>query len=474
MLDKLSRKERNMERDLDRALKLFKQMQLEQKVNNVAEDLEKQADKLDKQAEESAKKDESSDEQQKQQEKSQSDFKNTQEQLREIEKQADKDELSKPEASEKEQNDIEKEMKQSMEQLKKNQSKKASSSQSKSSKSMRAMSKAMQESMESSEMEEMQENMDDLRNILDNLVTLSFGQERVMKDFRGMSLQDPRVTKLSQEQLKLQDDAKIIEDSLNALASRVVQIQSFVTRELTNMKFYMDESTQQLRDRRLSVAASKQQFAMTSINNLALMLSDVLKNMQQEMNAMSMPGKGKGGKKGKKPGEGEGMGEMQKKLNAQMKQMQKGGKSGRGLSEELSQMAAQQAMIRSMLKKMEENAKGTEVGKQQGQQVKELMQKMDETETELVNKRVNPNTINRQDEILTRLLESEKALKQQEEDPRREAEAAKSAKRSSPAFFDSINQTSKTKQVEVLRSVTPNYNLFYKKQANQYLQKLSR
>lgn len=474
LLDRLTRKERNLERDLDRALKLFKQLQLEQKVDNVAKNLEKQADELDKQAEESAKKNETTEEQQKEQEKSQEDFKNTEEQLKEIEKQAEKDELNKPESSENEQKEIEKEMQQAMEQLKKNQGKKASPSQSKAAKAMRSMSKAMQESMESSEMQEMKENMDDLRNILDNLVTLSFGQERVMKDFRGMSLQDPRVLKLSQEQLKLQDDAKIIEDSLNALASRVVQIQSFVTRELTNMKFYMDESTQQLRERRLSVAASKQQFAMTSINNLALMLSDVLKNMQQQMNAMAMPGKGKGEKKGNKPGEGEGMGEMQKKLNAQMKQMQKGGKSGRGLSEELSQMAAQQAMIRSLLKKMEENAKGTEAGKQQEQQIKDLMQKMDETETDLVNKRVNQNTINRQDEILTRLLDSEKALKQQEEDPRREAEAAKSSKRSTPSFFDSTNLNLKTKQVEVLRSVTPNYNLFYKKQANQYLQKLSK
>ena len=179
----------------------------------------------------------------------------------------------------------------------------------------------MKESMQSSEMEEMQENMDDLRSILENLITLSFGEERVMKEFRGMSLQDPRVIKLSQEQLKLQDDAMIVEDSLNALASRVVQIQSFVTRELTNMKFYMDESVQQLRDRRLSMAASKQQFAMTSMNNLALMLSDVLKNMQQQMNAMAMPGKGKGGKKGNNPS---GMGEMQKQLNARMQQLQKG------------------------------------------------------------------------------------------------------------------------------------------------------
>lgn len=470
LLDKLSRKERNLERDLDRALKLFKQMQLEQKVNNIAENLEKQADNLDKQAEENAKKDETSQEQQQQQEKSQEDFKNTQEQLKEIEKEAEKEDLNKPETSENEQQEIEKDMQEAAKQMKENKGKQASSKQKKSAKSMRSMSKAMKESMQSSEMEEMQENMDDLRNILDNLITLSFGQERVMKDFRGMSLQDPRITKLSQEQLKLQDDAKIIEDSLNALASRVVQIQSFVTRELTNMKSYMDESVQQLRERRLSMASSKQQFAMTSINNLALMLSDVLKNMQQQMNAMAMPGKGKGSKKGENPG----MGEMQKQLNAKMQQLQKSGKTGRGLSEELSQMAAEQAMIRQMLKKMEENAKGTEAGKQQDKQVKDLLEKMDESETDLVNKRVNPNLINRQNEILIRLLESEKALKQQEEDPKRQAEAAKSTKRSTPAFFDSTNLQNKTKQVEVLRSVTPNYNLFYKKEANQYLQKVSK
>ncbi|WP_080059695.1 DUF4175 family protein [Spirosoma aerolatum] len=471
LLDKLSRKERNMERDLDRALKLFKQMQLEQKVNNIAENLEKQAENLEKQAQENAKKNETSEDQQKQQEKSQEDFKNTQEQLKELEKQAEKDDLNKPESSEKEQQEIEKDMEDASKNMKSNQGKQAASKQQKSAKSMRAMSKSMKESMQSAEMQEMQENMDDLRNILDNLITLSFGQERVMKDFRGMSLQDPRVTKLSQEQLKLQDDAKIIEDSLNALASRVVQIQSFVTRELTNMKGYMDESVQQLRERRLSMASSKQQFAMTSINNLALMLSDVLKNMQQQMNAMAMPGKGKGGKKGQNPS---GLGEMQQQLNGKMQQLQKGGKTGRGLSEELSQMAAEQAMIRQMLKKLEENAKGTEVGKQQEKQIKDLMEKMDESETDLVNKRVNQNLINRQQEIMVRLLESEKALKQQEEDPKRQAEAAKSTKRSTPAFFDSTNLQNKSKQVEVLRSVTPNYNLFYKKEANQYLQKVSK
>ncbi len=480
-LDKLNRKERNMENDLKRALKLFKQLQMDQKTEAAIQELEKQAEKQDQEAKENEKQPDQKqspeqkakdDQQQKEQQKAQEDFKELQEQLKELEKEAEKDQLRTPDDQEDKQQEIEKEMQDAAEQLKKQQSKKASSSQCKTSKSMKSMAKAMRESMESMEMKEATENMDDIRALLENLLTLSFDQERLMKDFRGMNLQDPRLVKLSQEQLKLQDDAKVIEDSLNALATRVVQIQPFVTRELANMKYYMDESVRELRERRLSMASSKQQFAMTSINNLALMLSDALKQMQAQMNAMAMPGSGKGGKKGKKPEQGQGLGEMQKDLNGKMDKLSKSGKSGQGLSEELSQLAAQQSMIRKLLKEMQENAKGTEAGKGQEKQVQELMEKMDQTETDLVNKRVNPQTINRQNEIVTRLLESEKALRQQEEDTKRESRTAQAPVRKPPVGLDS-NVQSQQRQTEVLRSVTPNYNTFYKNQSNRYLQGIS-
>lgn len=529
ILDRLSRKEKNMQRDLERAMKLFKQMQLEQKLENAMNELEKQAQNQEKEAEENNKEnkdkdakdkgkedkngekkddknadkkddknadkgkedknskdekgdkddkgekgDESSDpeQQKKDQEKAMEDFKKLQEQLKEIQKQAEKDKLRSPDQQSDAQKDIEQQMQQSQQQLDQKQSKKASSSQSKTSKSMRSMMKSMQQSMASMEAQELQENMDDLRNLLENLITLSFGQERLMKEFRGINLQDPRVGKLSQDQLKLQDDARIVEDSLNALASRVNQIQSFVTREMSNMKYYMDQSAQQLKERKLAQASSRQQFAMTSMNNLALLLSDVLKNMQQQMNSMGAPGSGQS--KGKSNNPSGAMGEMQKQLNGKMRQMSQGGTTGRALSEQMAQMAAEQAMIRGLLKKLQESAKGTEVGKQLDKQVNELMEKMDQTETDLVNKRINQSTINRQQEILTRLLESEKALKQQEEDPQRQAQTAKTPKVSSPSFFDSINIRPQIKQAEVLRSVLPTYNPYYKKQANDYLQKVSK
>ena len=50
---------------------------------------------------------------------------------------------------------------------------------------------------------------------------------------------------------------------------------------------------------------------------------------------------------------------------------------------------------------------------------------MEQTETDLVNKIINNETIKRQKEILTRFLESEKAEKERELDEKRESNEAK-------------------------------------------------
>lgn len=183
------------------------------------------------------------------------------------------------------------------------------------------MAQQMEAEMQRSQTMQMQEDMDSLRDILENLHTLSFDQEQLMKDFKGVNLSDPRFVQLAQKQIKLQDDSKVIEDSLYALANRVLEIQSFITRELNNMKYYMDESARNIKDRKLPMVAPNQQFAMTSANNLALMLSDVFQRMQEALAmAMMMPGKGDKSESGNSPGE------MQQQLNQQMREMGRGAK----------------------------------------------------------------------------------------------------------------------------------------------------
>jgi hypothetical protein len=510
-LDQLRNKEKNMEKELERMKDLFKKLQLEAKLDKQIEELKKLAEKQDdlaakteKQKPEDKNKDdkgkdkdskdkenkdgkdnkdakdkegkdkENKDKEglQKEQEKLKKEFEDIKKDLKDVEKESKElKDSEKMDTDEKEQEDISQEQDNSMEKMEQGENEKAAKSQKNAAKKMKKLAAKLSSMKMNMQMKETQENIDDLRNILENLVHLSFDQERVMKDFRGVNLADPRFVKLSQEQLKLQDDAKVIEDSLYALSRRVLQIQSFVTRELNGMKSNMDQSVRFIKERRLTQATAKQQFAMTSINNLALMLSESLKQMQQQMMAMSMPGSGKGKQKGDKPMPG--MGEQQQQLNSQMEQLGKSGKSGKAMSEELARLAAQQGALRKMLQEMANKLKGTEKGKQMGGTLGDLMQKMEETEEDLVNKRLNQNTINRNKEMLTRLLESEKAMKEQEEEQKRKSETARQQyeRRVPPAFQQYVKD--KQKQTELLRTVPPSLSPFYKKEVDNYFRKLN-
>ncbi len=387
------------------------------------------------------------------------------------------------------QKDVEQEQQKSSEQLQKKQNKDASKSQKSAAEKMKKMTQQMEEMQQNSEMEQAQEDYDDLRQILENLLKLSFSQEDLMKQYRQISQADPRFIGLGQQQLKLKDDAKIIEDSLMALAKRVFQIKSFVTREVTNMNDYMNQSLDEIKKRNIGVAVGKQQFAMTAMNNLALMLSDVLDNMQENLS------KGMGGqqmKQKKKPKPN--LSQMQQGLNQKMQELMKSGKSGKQLSEELAKMAAEQEQIRRALQQqMGKGSMGSQKGSdkngqtpnqqgQEGQQgdngtkgdkgnISKMLEQMEKTEEDLVNKRLTQELIQRQKEILTRLLESEKAQRERDEDPNREAKTASEKQRTVPPAFEEYLKM-KEKQIELLKTIPPSFNPYYKQKVNEYFKKL--
>ncbi len=371
-----------------------------------------------------------------------------------------------PDTSE-EEKDIKEDQQASEKLLEDNKPKAAKKKQKSASGKMKEMAEKMAQMQAGMEMEMMEENLDNLRDIMSNLITLSFDQENLMKDFRNVNQSDPRFVDLSQQQLKLKDDAKVIEDSLFSLAKRVFQIEAFVNREVGDMNQKMDEAVEAIKERNQAVAIGKQQFAMTSMNNLALLLDDVLQQMQQQMaDAMGKPGKGKGKKKGPS------LGDLQQQLNQKIEQLKKSGKGGRELSEELAQMAAEQEMIRNAMKEMSEKLENGNGGKKDGTS-KEIMQKMEETETDLVNKQITQETIERQKEILTRLLQSEDAMREREMDEEREAEKAKVYRNEVPKIFEEYIKL-KEKEIEMLRTIPLKLKPYYKQEVTEYFKRLEK
>ena len=468
MLEKMEKKDDALNKDLDRALELFKQLKFDQKLNDVIKDLKDLADKQEKLSEKANDKNQTNDKLAEEQQKLNNEFKDLKEDLKELkdinESLEDKKDM---EQSNQDEQSIDKEQSESKKELDNNQKSKASKSQKNASDKMKQMSEKLSKMKKESASAEAEENLEDLRAILENLLTLSFDQEALMKDFKKVNQSDPRYIQLAQKQLKLKDDSKMVEDSLMSLAKRVFQIQAFVTREVRLMEGYMNESVDAIRARQSGQAAGKQQFAMTSMNNLALMLNDVMKQMQEQMAESDKPG---GGGQCKKPGKGKpGLGDMQKQLNKSMGELKKSGKTGRALSEELAKMAAQQEMIRRALKEME--GKMGKDGKNAGNQLSEMKKMMEESEKDLVNKRLTQETIMRQQDILSKLLESEKAVRERELDEKREAAKANELKNEIPPSFEKYLKA-KEKQIDLLKTVPPSLTPYYKQEVNEYFQKL--
>ena len=466
-LQKISDKEENLEEELERTLELFKKMKFDMKLEELQQELNESAEEQEKLAEETDDKQNDTDELSEQQEELNKEFEKTKEELEKLQ------EMNQERKNPSPMQDMSEEMKQAQEEqqkakeaLDKNKRNKAQKSQQNSAEQMKKMAQKMQQMQQGMEMEQLQENMDNLRNILDNLLTLSFDQEKVMKDFREVQQNDPRFIDLSQEQLKLGDDAQIIEDSLLALAERVFQIQSFVTREVKDMNQYMDESMDALKERQQFKAISKQQFAMTSINNLALLLNDVLSQMQQQMaDAMGTPQKNSGNQP-----QNMNLSELQKQLNQQIQELKKSGKSGRELSEEVAKLAQQQEQIRKAMQEMQEGQKKEEGAGGEGD---ELTKKMEETEADLVNKKLSRELVERQKEIMTRLLEVEKSMREQELDNKRKGETAKDdyEKQTTKRFDEYIKL--KKQEIELLKTVPVKLNPYYKDEANKYFKRIN-
>jgi glycerol-3-phosphate dehydrogenase len=179
-------------------------------------------------------------------------------------------------------------------------------------------------------------------------------------------------------------------------------------------------------------------------------------------------GQGKGNKGGssQKPSVSQ-LRKMQQRLKNSLEQMQQGGmkQGGKGQSEKFARMAAQQAAIRQELQKLQESMKA------QGATAKQLFQiakEMDKSETDLVNKRISEALINRQKQIVTRLLKSEKALREQEKQKERKSETANFKIQGNQTYYLQYKKQIRNGKEFILR-VFPETNQYYEKRIDNYL-----
>ena len=467
-------------KQLDQQLQLYKQLELEKKVTEAVKQLNDLSEELKKNAEKTN--DKSIDKQylQNQQNSIQNKYKQIQKDIQEL-KQLN-NELEEPtdfKNTDALQQEIQQQMDQGQMNLEKNNRSKSSQNQNKASEDMEQLAQQLEKDFNESELEQVSEDIETLRQILDNLVKISFDQENVLETTKKTSSRSATVSDLMLKQHKVKDNMKTIEDSLNALARRQMAVKPYVQTEITKIQDYLIASQNMLQDRRLSETSKNQQFVLTSMNNLALMLKESMKEMKKKQNECKGKCNKSGGSCSKPGGKGKSKKtsarELQQQLNRQMqalkKSMEQQGKQGQSqktqqsMSEQFAKMAAQQEAIRKMLEDYE-NALKSENGVGD-KSIEQLINEMKQTEKELVNRKLTQQTIDRQNSITTRLLKSEKAdIEREKDDERKSIEAKQQLRTNPPKEWN--EDYKKTRQNEMLHSIPATLNYYYKEKANNY------
>ncbi len=481
-MEKMKMSTQDINESLDQQLQLYKQLEVEKKLNEVVNEMRNLSEEIRKNAEQTQDKQNSKESLQNIQKQTQDKYNQIKKDIQNLEKLNNElEDPTKFKDTKELQNKIDQNLRQGNQNLEKNNRSKSAENQKQAADELDQLAEQMEQDFNESELENIAEDITTLRQILDNLVNISFDQEQILRKTQKTSPKSSEVSDIMKKQFDIKQNMHHIEDSLNALARRQTAIKPFIQTEISKIQNNIDASQSELHNnRRMSNASKNQQFSLTSMNNLALMLMESMKEMQeQKQKAQSKCNKSGGGSCNKPGGQGKPKKatarELQQQLNRQMEALKRSmdqqakqgevGKPQMNMSEQFAKMAAQQEAIRKMLQDYQNELKSNNgVGDKSLDKIIEDMQK---TEKDLVNKTINQQTINRQKDITTRLLQSEKADIQQEKDKERKSKESVQIPNMNPPKDWNFDKEHKN-QNEMLRSVPANLNYYYKSKANDY------
>jgi len=473
-LEELQMSNEDLEKELDRNLEMLKKFEFEQALDESIEKLEEIIERqkvLKESNDEKSQRQESITEQQNE---LNEDFKKLSEKLDRL--QQKKDELEKKTNLTETnllQNAIEQQMQESKENSEKNKKKKTSQSQQKTLDEMEVLKEKLQQAQKQQGESGPSEDMAVLRQILENLIDLSFDEEKLLRNLAKTNNDDPEYVSLIHWQNKLSDDSKILEDSLYALSKRQVQIKATINREMRAISNNIQKSLDNMSERESVKAVSQQQLVMTSANNLALMLSDVLQSMQEDL-AKKTPGQQQCDKPGSGNPSPSDIKKMQEQLKKQMEEMKKGSSGSKKPQpktdgKDLAKMMGRQEMIRQQLERMAEKIQESENGNTDN--LRKAIDKMEQTEQDIANDNITRETLKRQNQIIDHLLEAEKAEQEKDRDKKREAKEATQLPHHVQELLEEY-QKNKIKQSEMLRTIPAELKPYYKDRVKEYFQNI--
>ena len=112
-------------------------------------------------------------------------------------------------------------------------------------------------------------------------------------------------------------------------------------------------------------------------------------------------------------------------------------------------------------------------GSGNGNELQKIAEEMEQIERDIVNQKISPETLMRQQDILVRLLKAEEAERTRGEDDKRKSESGDQNLQSVPMRYSEY-QLKKQRELEMLKTVPPSLKPYYRGKVNEYFNNLER
>ena len=400
----------NFQKSVERTLEIFKQVEIEQKIDELAtrlNDLAERQEKLNSDIEDGDTADAAM-----QEEKISNDFDKTQELAETLENLLNESEELSSESvqdlqAQMEQEQISENLEEAASMMQSGQMSKAKPSSEQAEKSLKKMAAQSSEMQSSLQQQMMDEVMSEFRSALLKTLRLSQAQEDLEGPTSRTSRQSSLLRDYADSQMGLMQGLQQLSGELQELGNKTFAVSPAMGRSMGAIQAHMQEAIEGLEARNPRQSAQSQASARESLNRMARQLANSMESLQQS-------------------GESSGFSEYMQQLQ-QMAGQQQGlnqqtmMQMGAGNPSMMQQLARQQMQLREALKQIE-NGMGSD-SRMLGDLGK-IGDEMEEVAQKLKGKRPSQKIHEQQQKILSRLLDAQRSATKKDFSKKRKSETA--------------------------------------------------
>jgi hypothetical protein len=349
-----------------------------------------------------------------------------------------------------------------------------------------------------------QRDMREMKQLRDKLNQLSKNEEQI-RNQTAQAMPNSNVFRdLAEKQSQQKDELGQTASEAMQMAQHSTAITPEMGKQMGKAFSEMQKAQDAMTERNQSGGQQSSQNAMTALNRAAQQMQQAMNDMAQQGQSGGSGGEGEEGQdgsgmgmNGKKPGSSGQGSAMQQFLNEinkataqqqaianQMQAMAQGGQSGSAQAQQdmmrqqaaLSRMAAQQQAVQKSVEQLADEQKQAQTGsKLAADNLRKIAEDMQDVISQMKSGGIKPETIQRQERILSRLLEAERSVHERDKEEQRESKPGQDIVRESPRDLDLGTPEAKRQlQEELQHARETGYSKDYNELIRKYFESLEK